>query len=108
MRSTSPSLRRISPSPSLSLVSATWAAAIFRHRERPVISLNSQILCQSSYLSPASANERSAEQGHWSECGRATSGASADALGRPHGSVPALGLIPLLDMKRQLLTKSAK
>ena len=30
------------------------------------------------------------QQDHWSECGRATSVANTDALGRPHRSVPAL------------------
>ena len=43
-----------------------------------------------------------AEQIHWSECGRATSVASADALGRPHRSVLAFA------MKRHLLLLLAR
>jgi hypothetical protein len=38
-------------------------------------------------------NDDVAEQNHWSERGRATSVANADAPGRPHRSVPALGAI---------------
>ncbi len=37
-------------------------------------------------------HDKSAEQHHWSECGRATSVANLDAPGRPHRSVPALGV----------------
>ena len=45
----------------------------------------------SSTLTLSSPRNRVAEQGHWSECGRATSVADADVLGRPHRSVLSLG-----------------
>jgi hypothetical protein len=38
-------------------------------------------------------SEHRSEQNHWSECGRATSIASSDALGRPHRSLPAFGIM---------------
>jgi DNA-directed RNA polymerase subunit RPC12/RpoP len=42
-------------------------------------------------MMPSHDRSYSAEQDHWSKCGRATPVPNSDTLGRPHRSVPAFG-----------------
>jgi dihydroxyacid dehydratase/phosphogluconate dehydratase len=47
-------------------------------------------------------NEQQAEQGHWTERGRAASVSNSDVAGRPRRSVPSFGHCTILDMKTAL------